>query len=654
MEHRPRGIEGLRVEPPPDPRGAARVGWAPIDMSDTPPPASPFGGGDLSAEVTGAVDDGERERLREGEDGSSEESSDEEQEQEQKWRWVLFNTVMICMLAVGASLQGCLCFCCRGRWSSPAELAKNQNIAEHMPEDHETLVHSLPAVSPALTAARGALRMGNLKRLHVTSSLSERQNNKVDPPDWFELRLFVILQDWRLQAVVYFTLLVGGSANVAPALITAHCHHKGSFSVYGVMVIGQSLWWLCVTLALSQTLKLVRPKDGPIALLTDRARIMDNAGRTGITMRVWTTLQGLLVAVDLFGLVIAVTYICMAIANLEMLLSDDKHNLSEFARFFHQSAMYEWEISLEIYDSCISSDVRNWVKGLLTAMNFLHIPAGVIAAATVVFHMQAVTLASALTNDAVQDLTAALDPIAAEYDDETWHKNIRRPAIALTKKTLPLLMQFQHSIAAMVVGCLGLSVSYYVIAISADSCTYLVGWVMITLWPFLLLIIPTLFVSNECDTLLNRLNDLRQVDAPKRRGHSPTASPASAQEMTGLRSLSSSPTGSTGSAGGVSAVLQTYGTNSAEQSGYHEFRPMHLRAFLIDRHNYGSVGQGLGFVMFQYVVTLPLLVGYQGVFWAVAYTAGAYLNDLFEETMERTAAYLNETTMVDGPGSWEQ
>ena len=156
-------------------------------------------------------------------------------------------------------------------------------------------------------------------------------------------------------------------------------------------------------------------------------------------------------------------------------------------------------------------------------------------------------------------------------------------------------------------------------AISADSCTYLVGWVMITLWPFLLLIIPTLFVSNECDTLLNRLNDLRQVDAPKRRGHSPTASPASAQEMTGLRSLSSSPTGSTGSAGGVSAVLQTYGTNSAEQSGYHEFRPMHLRAFLIDRHNYGSVGQGLGFVMFQYVVTLPLLVGYQGVFWAVAY-----------------------------------
>jgi hypothetical protein len=654
MEHRPRGIEGLRVEPPPDPRGAARVGWAPIDMSDTPPPASPFGGGDLSAEVTGAVDDGERERLREGEDGSSEESSDEEQEQEQKWRWVLFNTVMICMLAVGASLQGCLCFCCRGRWSSPAELAKNQNIAEHMPEDHETLVHSLSAVSPALTAARGALRMGNLKRLHVTSSLSERQNNKVDPPNWFEVRLFVILQDWRLQAVVYFTLLVGGSANVAPALITARCHHKGSFSVYGVMVIGQSLWWLCVTLALSQTLKLVRPKDGPIALLTDRARIMDNAGRTGITMRVWTTLQGLLVAVDLFGLVIAVTYICMAIANLEMLLSDDKHNLSEFARFFHQSAMYEWEISLEIYDSCISSDVRNWVKGLLTAMNFLHIPAGVIAAATVVFHMQAVTLASALTNDAVQDLTAALDPIAAEYDDETWHKNIRRPAIALTKKTLPLLMQFQHSIAAMVVGCLGLSVSYYVIAISADSCTYLVGWVMITLWPFLLLIIPTLFVSNECDTLLNRLNDLRQVDAPKRRGHSPTASPASAQEMTGLRSLSSSPTGSTGSAGGVSAVLQTYGTNSAEQSGYHEFRPMHLRAFLIDRHNYGSVGQGLGFVMFQYVVTLPLLVGYQGVFWAVAYTAGAYLNDLFEETMERTAAYLNETTMVDGPGSWEQ
>jgi hypothetical protein len=652
MEHRPRGIEGLRVEPPPDPRGAARVGWAPIDMSDTPPPPSPFGGGDLSAEVTGAADDGERDRLREGEDGSSDESSDEEQEQEQKWRWVLFNAVVICMLEVGVRLQGCLCFCCPGRWSSHDEVAKNQNIAEHMPEDHETLVHSLSKASPALTATRGALRMGNLKRLRVTSSLSERQNNKVDPPNWFEVRLFVILQDWRLQAVMYFTLLVGGCANVAPALITAHCHHKGSFSVYGVMVIGQSLWWLCVTVALYETLKLVRPKDGPIALLTDRARIMDNAGRTGITMRVWTTLQGLLVAVDLFGLVIAVAYICIAIANLEMLLSDDKHNLSEFARFFHQSAMYEWEISLEIYDTCISSDDRNWAKGLLIVMNVMHVPAGVIAAATVVFHMQAVTLASALTNDAVQDLTAALDPIAAEYDDETWHKNIRKPAIALTKKTLPMLAEFELSIAAMIVGCLGLSVSYYVIASSADSCKYMVAWVMITLWPFLLLIIPTLFVSNECDTLLNRLNDLRQVDAPKRGGHSPTASPASGQER--LQSHSSSPTGSTGSVGSVSAVLQTYGTNSEEQSAYHENRPMHLRAFLIDRHNYGSVGQGLGFVMVGYVVTQRLLLAYQGVFLTVAYTAGKYLNHLFEETMERTAAYLNETMVGDTAGSWEQ
>jgi hypothetical protein len=91
-----------------------------------------------------------------------------------------------------------------------------------------------------------------------------------------------------------------------------------------------------------------------------------------------------------------------------------------------------------------------------------------------------------------------------------------------------------------------------------------------------------------------------------------------------------------------------------EQSGYHEFRPMHLRAFLIDRHNYGSVGQGLGFVMVGYVVTQRLLLAYQGVFLTVAYTAGKYLNHLFEETMERTAAYLNETMVGDTAGSWEQ
>ena len=95
-------------------------------------------------------------------------------------------------------------------------------------------------------------------------------------------------------------------------------------------------------------------------------------------------------------------------------------------------------------------------------------------------------------------------------DDVAWELDVRRPAVTLGRKTMPLLSEFGGAISMFFLAIWGLDLASLPYAVATrNSFTVM----MIGFFPFpLLMVVPMAIVSTSCDDLLDELNVLSAPD----------------------------------------------------------------------------------------------------------------------------------------------